>query len=121
MTRLVLLVALAALSAQAFEVSNTVKGFNKTPLQNNIAYKFFEAAVEDETTESGSPFNDGVYNYEHCKTEAALILEAMNNFEEWGLQCEYIVQFNAKAFEHFGYLIIKSDLYSSTYIYLRVK
>lgn len=91
MTRLVLIVALAALSAQAFEVSNTsitLRQFNKSPLQNNIAYKFFENAAGDQSTEPGSPFNDGVYNYEKCKSEAALVLEAMENFEEWGLQCK---------------------------------
>lgn len=122
MTRLVLLVALAALSAQAFEVSDTrnaTKGFNQTPLQNHIAYKFFEVAAEDETTESDSPFNDGVYNYELCKAEAALILEAMNNFEQWGLQCEY-----NEISRHFqiSVTLSKQVIYTSTYIkYLTVK
>lgn len=94
MTRLVLFVALAAISAQAFEISNTTsiatKDFNQTPFLNNIAFKFFEVAAEDRTVETGSPFNDAPYNYELCKKEAHLILEAMENYEEWGLQCEYL-------------------------------
>lgn len=93
MGRLILFVALVAVATQALGFSNTsiaIREFNRNPLKNSIAYQFFEAAAKDETTESGSPFNDGVYNYELCKSEASLILGAMNNFEEWGLRCKYI-------------------------------
>lgn len=92
MGRLIVLVVLVGLLVPAFGVSNTdiaIKEFDRKPFKNSIAYKFFEVAAEDTNTEAGPPFNDGVYNYELCKSEASLILEAMNNFEEWGLRCKY--------------------------------
>lgn len=112
MTRLTLLVALAALSVtSAYEITNTsiaIKGFNPQSLTNSVAFKFFEVAVADEHTKTDEEYNYGVYNYGQCKTEAALILQAMENYEEWGLQCEYIMidKWSCETLEKFRWLTV---------------
>lgn len=109
MTRLVLALALAlaifgATSAHE-NTSIALKDFNASPFQNNIAYKFFEKAAYDNKTLTEAPFTEGDYNYMQCKTEARLILDAMNAYQEWGLQCKY------KRFTIYTFLTVVQKIY----------